>query len=290
MRSDRIWATLFAMTTERLLPVNGVELCVQTFGEPTDPAILLIAGASSPMTFWEDEFCARLTDRYVIRYDLRDTGRSVTYPPGQPGYGFLDLIEDAVGVLDALDVASAHIVGFSMGGGIAQLVALDHPDRVATLTLIATSPSGPGADDLPPVSADAVEFFTHLPQPVWSDRTSVVEHVVGVLRWFSVGEFDEAAARAAVERDHDRTSSFASSNNHQMVTGGEPWRARLDELAAPTLVLHGTEDPLFGLAHAEALATEIPNATLVMLPGVGHELPKSSWDIVVPAILAHSKT
>jgi pimeloyl-ACP methyl ester carboxylesterase len=290
MRSDRFWARLCGMTSERLLPVNGVELCVQTFGEPTDPAVLLIAGASSPMTAWEDEFCARLADRYVIRYDHRDTGRSITYPPGEPGYGSVELVEDAVGVLDALDVASAHVVGISMGGGIAQMIALDHPDRVATLTLIATSPAGPGADDLPPVSGEAVEFFSHLAQPDWSDRSSVVEHVVGVLRWFTRGEFDEAAVRAGVERDYDRTSSFQSSNNHQMASGGEPWRGRLDEVTAPTLVLHGTEDPLFGLAHAEALASEIPNATLVTLPGVGHELPKSSWDVVVPAILDHSKT
>src|SRR6185503_7311313 len=119
--------------------------------------------------------------------------RSVTYPPGEPGYGADDLVQDAVGVLDALDVASAHVVGISMGGGIAQMIALDHPDRVITLTLIATSPAGPGADDLPPVSTETVEFFSHLPQPDWSDRASVVEHVVGVLRWFTRGEFDEAA-------------------------------------------------------------------------------------------------
>ncbi|PRY46525.1 alpha/beta fold hydrolase [Umezawaea tangerina] len=278
------------MTGEKLLPVNGVELCVQTFGEPTDPPVLLIAGSASPMTFWEEEFCERLTGRFVIRYDSRDTGRSVTYPPGAPEYGFTDLLDDAVGVLDALGVESAHVVGISMGGGIAQLMALEHPERVTTLTLIATSPSGPGADDLPPVSEGAVAFFTGLTEPDWSDRTSVVDHVVGVLRWFSLGEFDEQAARAGVERDFDRTSSFRSSSNHQMVTGGEPWRERLDEVRAPTLVLHGTEDPLFDLAHAHALVAEIPDATLVTLPGVGHELPRSSWDVVVPAILGHSKT
>jgi pimeloyl-ACP methyl ester carboxylesterase len=289
MRFTRFWVRLCAMTSERPLPVNGVEVCVQTFGEPTDPAVLLIAGASSSMTSWEDEFCTRLANRYVIRYDHRDTGRSTTCPPGEPDYGFAELVEDAVGVLDALDVASAHVVGISMGGGIAQVVALDHPDRVATLTLISTSPAGPGADDLPPVSDEAVEFFSHLPQPDWSDRGSVVEHVVGVLRWFARGEFDEATVRAGVERDLDRAVDFRSSNNHQMAGGGEPWRARLDEVRAPTLVLHGTDDPLFGLAHAEALVAEIPNATLVTLPGVGHELPRSSWDVVVPAILDHSK-
>ncbi|WNV82133.1 alpha/beta hydrolase [Umezawaea sp. Da 62-37] len=277
------------MTGEKLLPVNGVELCVQTFGEPTDPAVLLIAGSASSMTSWDEDFCERLTGRFVIRYDARDTGRSVIYPPGEPGYEFNDLVDDAVGVLDALGVESAHVVGISMGGGIAQLVALEYPERVTTLTLISTSPAGPGSDDLPPVSEEAVAFFTGLTEPDWSDRASVVDQVVGVVRWFTVGEFDEQAARAGVERDFDRTSNFRSSNNHQVIGGGEPWRERLDEVRAPTLVLHGTEDPLFGLEHAHALLNEIPRATLVTLPGVGHELPRSSWDDVVPAILNHSK-
>jgi pimeloyl-ACP methyl ester carboxylesterase len=281
---------VFTMTSERLLPVNGVELCVQTFGEPTDPAVLLIAGSGSSMTSWADEFCARLTDRYVIRYDHRDTGRSVTYPPGEPGYGFPELVGDAVGVLDALDVAAAHVVGLSMGGGIAQVLAVDHPDRVASLVLIATSPASPVEGDLPPLAPEALEYFTTLAQPDWSDRSSVADHLVGVLRWFTTGEFDEVAVRAAVERDHDRTSSRQSANNHQLIRGGPAWLGRIGQITAPTLVLHGDRDPLFALAHGEALAREIPNATLVVLPGIGHELPRSSWDVVVPAILDHSKT
>ncbi|MFD9734227.1 alpha/beta fold hydrolase [Umezawaea sp. NPDC059074] len=277
------------MTSEQLLPVNGVELCVQTFGDPSDPAVLLIAGASSPMTSWPDEFCARLTGRYVIRYDHRDTGRSTTCPPGEPNYGFAALTGDPIAVLDALGVESAHVVGLSMGGGIAQVIAVDHPERVATLTLMATSPASPGAEDLPPISHDAVEFFHHLTPPDWSSRASVVDHLVQVLRWFAVGEFDEAEARAGAERDYDRSPSIASANNHQMLNDGEEWRGRLDEVRAPTLVLHGTKDPLFALPHAEALVREIPNATLITLPGIGHELPRSSWDVVVPAILDHSK-
>ncbi|HWO59264.1 MAG TPA: alpha/beta hydrolase [Umezawaea sp.] len=277
------------MTGERLLPVNGVELCVQAFGDPSDPAVLLIAGSNSSMTSWPDEFCTRLTGRYVIRYDHRDTGRSVTYPPGEPGYGFPELVGDAVGVLDALDVASAHVVGLSMGGGIAQVVAVDHPDRVASLTLMSTSPAAPGADGLPPLSPEAMEYFTTLTQPDWSDRAAVVEHFVGVRRWFTVGEFDEEAVRAGIEHDYDRTSSFRSASNHDLLHGGPEWEGRLESVTAPTLVLHGDRDPLFSLPHAEALVDLIPNATLVVLPGVGHELPRSSWDVVVPAILDHSK-
>ncbi|MCS7479037.1 alpha/beta fold hydrolase [Umezawaea endophytica] len=277
------------MTVERLLPVNGVELCVRTSGDPADPAVLLIAGSNSSLTSWPDEFCARLTGRHVIRYDHRDTGRSVTYPPGEPGYGFPELVGDAVGVLDALGVASAHVVGLSMGGGIAQVVAVDHPDRVTTLTLIATSPAAPGAGDLPGLSPEALEYFTTLSQPDWSDRASVVEHFVGVQRWFTVGEFDEDAVRAAIEHDHDRTSSFQSAGNHDLLHGGPDWEGRLEAVTAPTLVLHGDRDPLFALPHADALVDLIPDATLVVLRGVGHELPKSSWDVVVPAILDHTE-
>ncbi|HEX6343698.1 alpha/beta hydrolase [Umezawaea sp.] len=277
------------MTGERLLPVNGVELCVQALGAPADPAVLLVAGSNSSMTSWPDEFCARLTGRYVIRYDHRDTGRSVTYPPGEPGYGFPELVADAVGVLDALDVASAHVVGLSMGGGIAQVLAVDHPERVASLTLVATSPAAPGTEGLPPLSPEALEYFSTLAEPDWSDRSAVVEHVVGVQRWFTTGEFDEEAVRAGVEHDLDRTSSFRSASNHDLLHGGPSWEGGLEAVTAPTLVLHGDRDPLFALPHGEALAELIPNASLVVLHGVGHELPKSSWDVVVPAILAHSE-
>src|SRR4051812_1657669 len=137
---------------EAMVGVGDVELCVETFGAAADPAILLIAGASAPMDWWDPRFCARLAGggRFVIRYDHRDTGRSVTYPPGRPGYTFRELTGDAVALVDVLAGGRAHLVGLSMGGGIAQYVAIHHPDRVASLTLVSTSP-GP-ADDLPPMA------------------------------------------------------------------------------------------------------------------------------------------
>ena len=112
------------------LLVNGVELCAQTFGDPAGPAILLIAGAASSMDWWDDELCERLAagPRFVIRYDLRDTGQSVTYPPGAPEYDGSDLTADAVGVLDALGIERAHIVGMSSGGGMGQELALLHTE------------------------------------------------------------------------------------------------------------------------------------------------------------------
>ena len=148
--------------------------------------MLLIAGAGASMDWWEDGFCDRLAAgrRFVIRYDQRDTGRSVGYEPGAPGYGWDDLVLDAVGVLDALGVDRAHLVGMSMGGGIAQVAALDHPDRVATLTLVATAPAAPGGDDpdLPPMADEARARFAALAEPEWSDRAAVIDYLVGLER------------------------------------------------------------------------------------------------------------
>ena len=281
----------------RMVQTNGVDLCVQTFGDAASPAILLIGGAASSMDWWEDEFCERLASgpRFVIRYDLRDTGQSVSYEPGAPAYGHSDLVADAVGLLKALTIVRAHLVGISMGGGVSQRLALDHPDRVVSLTLISTSPGGPGGPDnpdLPPMSDELASLFAEpAAEPDWSDRAAVIDYIVEGQRPF-VGSypFDDEGLRALVGRVVDRTVNIASSmTNHWILDGGEPLRPRLGEITAPTLVIHGTEDPLFPFGHAEALAAEIPGSRLLPLEGVGHEMPpRPVWDQVVAAILTHT--
>lgn len=273
------------------VPANGVELCVQTFGEAVDPAILLVAGAASSMDWWEDELCARLAfgSRFVIRYDLRDTGQSVSYEPRAPKYGGQDLVTDAVGILDVLRVGRAHVVGISMGGGIALHLALDHADRVASLTLISTSPGGSG---LPPMSDELrARFAQPAAEPDWSDRQAVVDYIIEDLHGYAGSvTFNEEEMRALAGRIVDRTANIESAmTNHSIIEGGETLRHRLGELTTPTLVLHGTEDPLFPYGHAEALAAEIPGAKLVSLEGAGHEMPpRPVWDQVVSAILDHT--
>ncbi|MFJ6675477.1 alpha/beta fold hydrolase [Actinosynnema sp. NPDC091369] len=279
--------------TERILRANGVDLCVDTLGTPADPAVLLVAGASGSLLSWPDGFCARLADggRYVIRYDHRDTGRSVTYPPGEPGYGFEDLVADAVGVLDALAVSRANVVGISMGAGIAQSLALDFADRVASLTLIATSPAGPNEPGLPPIAPALAEHFAAggTPAPDWTDRDAVIEHLVAARRPFAGPRpVDDDEARAEAGRVVDRARDIASAANHFRVSGGEPTRPRLGAITAPTLVLHGDADPLLPPGHGEAMAREVPGARLVLLEDTGHELPPGVWDVVVPAIIEHS--
>jgi pimeloyl-ACP methyl ester carboxylesterase len=279
---------------DRIVQANGVDLCVETFGDPADLAILLISGAAAAMDWWEDEFCERLAAgaRFVIRYDHRDTGRSVHYEPGAPQYTMGDLVADAVRLLDAFGLASAHLVGISMGGAIAQLIALDYPDRVTSLTLISTS-AGAGDPDLPAMSEELRAHFAETADvPDWSDRAAVIDYLVDSERAFASRSrpFDEAAKRDLAGRVFDRTVNMASSmTNHRVIDGGDRWRERLAEIRAPTLVIHGTEDPLFPYDHAVALAKEIPGAHLLALEQVGHEMPpRPVWDVVVRAILQHS--
>ncbi|SNT44383.1 Pimeloyl-ACP methyl ester carboxylesterase [Asanoa hainanensis] len=282
---------------ELLLPVGDATLCAETFGAPGDPAVLLLGGAASSMDFWAVDFCASLAaaGRFVIRYDNRDTGRSTNYPAGQPGYTGMQLTSDAVGVLDALGIARAHLVGVSMGGGVSQELAVTHPDRVASITLIATSGALSRPSDAPPLPPPAERiqalFTAGQPAPDWTDRAAAIDRVVADLATFGGSvTLSPAEARSVVATAFDRTTDFAASQtNHWILEQGPPSPYALADIAVPTLVLHGTEDPFFPFPHGEALAREIPGARLVPMPGVGHEYPpRQVWPTVVPAIVAHT--
>lgn len=255
---------------------------IETVGAPTDPAVLLIAGSGSSMDWWEPEFCARLAagGRHVIRYDHRDTGDAASYPPGQPGYTGNDLVTDAVAVLDEVGVTAAHVVGISMGGALAQVLTLNHPTRVLSLTAISTT-AGAGDDDLP--GAEAMD----LPEePDWTDDTAVIDYLVSSQRALATKPYDETEIRTIATRAVARTKNNESSQkNHHATQGSGPWRHRLPEITAPTLVLHGDKDPLFPLPHGEALAREIRHARLVVLPHTGHEFPRRNWPLAIPELL-----
>ncbi|MGH3951913.1 MAG: alpha/beta fold hydrolase [Pseudonocardiaceae bacterium] len=273
---------------EKFFGINGVELCVETFGTPSDPAILLIDGAAASMLWWEAELCERIaaTDRFVIRYDNRDTGRSTSYPPGRPGYSFTDLAEDALGILDALGIERAHVVCRSMSGGIGLLAGVDHPDRVASLTFVSTSTGG---DGLPPPSEELAKHTPADPDP--GDRAAVVDFVVGSAKACSGGSpyFDEAAVRALVERDVARTRNVASTlTNHNAINFDGPPGGGFGDIDVPTLVVHGDHDPFLPLPHGKALRDAIPGAELLILEGAGHDLPRPLWDVFVPALIRHT--
>jgi pimeloyl-ACP methyl ester carboxylesterase len=277
--------------TERMIEIDGVEVCTDAFGDPGAPPILLIMGMGASMIWWEEEFCRMLADggRFAIRYDHRDTGRSTAYEPGHPGYDGEDLIRDAVAVLDAYELPAAHVVGMSMGGALAQLVALAFPERVASLVLISTSPAVPVDRGLSPTSKEYAGFIAGA-EVDWSDASSVVRYVVDDWRALAGRDrpFDAAGTRALAATDVERARSFASAQNHALLSGDEPARRPLSSIQVPTLVIHGTADPLFPPDHGEALAEEIPNARLLTLEGAGHGLYRADWDVVVPAIVEHT--
>jgi len=287
------------MHPEKIVQANGVDLCVQEFGEPADPGILLLAGAASSMDWWEDDLCERLAagGRRVVRYDFRDTGRSVASAAGKPDYTGQDLVHDAVALIEVLRLEPVHLVGISMGAGIAQQIAVDHPYAIATLTLMSTTPAGPlasGKPDLPPPAPRLAAFFADPPPaPDWADRAAAIDYLVAGVRAFAGdGTFDEPTARGLAARMYDRTTDFAASQqNHWILDGGESESVRLADIAAPTLVIHGTADPLFPIAHGEALAEAIPGAQFLALPGVGHEHPPAAhWDTVVDVLLRHTSS
>jgi pimeloyl-ACP methyl ester carboxylesterase len=229
------------MSNEKMIKANGVDLCAETFGDPSHPATLLIMGAYASMVWWPDGLCRRLAEagRFVIRYDNRDTGRSITYPPGHPGYGMDDLADDAVGILDAYGIERAHLVAAA---------ALD-----------------------------------------WSDQAAVLDYMVGGWRLLSgsAHAFDEAAIRAIAGRELSRANNLLSMFNHALLKGGERWYGKIGEIRAPTLVIHGTDDPALPYPHGVALHREIPHSHLLTLEGTGHEIHAQDWDKIVAAIIPY---
>jgi pimeloyl-ACP methyl ester carboxylesterase len=280
-----------ATLAERMIEVDGVELCTEPFGDSADPPVLLVMGIGGSMLWWDEGFCRLLADgrRLVIRYDHRDTGRSVTYEPGHPEYTGADLVADAAGVLDAYGIPASHVVGVSAGGAFAQLLALDFPDRILSLVLISTSRALPGERELPPPTEEFTRFV-RTAEVDWSDAESVIEYLVDYSRVLAGGRrpFDETAARELVRRDVERARNFAAVQNHDAIPDDERSREPLSSITAPTLVIHGTADPMFPLEHGEALADEIPGARMLTLEEAGHGVDRTDWETIAGAILEHT--
>lgn len=278
----------------RQIVVNGVSLHVETFGDPAAPALLLIMGAMASGTWWPRPFCEQLAARrfHVIRYDHRDTGQSTCWEPGAATYGFEDLALDAVGILDGLAIARAHLAGMSLGGMLAQLIALTLPERVRTLTLIATEPLDAPDPAVPPMDPEVLAWHAKGAALDWSDRMAVIDYQVGAWRLLtgSGHAFLAEDVRALAAEDYDRTPSPRSAFNHARLAGAnlDRWMGRLHEIRAPALVIHGTEDRVCPYAHALALQQRLPRARLLSLVGTGHELHRADWPAIVDAIAAHA--
>ncbi len=274
------------------IEANGVTLGVEHFGDTSAPLVLLVGGTT--MLAWPDALCEALArgGRHVVRYDLRDCGASTTVDPEAPAYTLRDLAADAAALARALDDRPAHLAGIGVGGMVAQVAALDHPDAFSALTLAGTRSVAPGPvdDDLPDHDAATMErLFSH-PMPDWSDRAAVAEFAAAGAE--ILGD-DPAAARATAGRIWDRTPSSEPAvqlaNQMDMVFSkldGKPrWRARLPELALPTLVVHGRRDPFFPVGNGEALAREIRGARLLVLEHAATAIPDAAAGEVAAAML-----
>jgi pimeloyl-ACP methyl ester carboxylesterase len=275
----------------KILEIDGIELAIDRRGPGSAPALLLIAGGGQSMDWWTPEFCDLLGGGalQVIRYDHRDTGQSSSSPAGKPDYTGDDLATDPLRILDALGIDRAHLMGMSMGGGIAQSIAVRNPERVRSLTLVETNPAGGDHGDLPPPTPEvAATWEEPAPEIDWGNEAAVIDYRVDVERPFagSLG-FDEPRVRALATLEVRRSRNMASSMaNHFIAEPGTPVDPA--EIRVPTLVLHSADDPMFPLPHGEALAGMIPGARLVRLEGVGHEIPPPAvWDVVVPEVHQH---
>jgi pimeloyl-ACP methyl ester carboxylesterase len=271
-----------------MLHVGGIDLAADRRGSADAPAVLLIAGGGQSMDWWTPEFCDALSAGrlQVIRYDHRDTGRSTQSPPGRPDYTGDDLVGDALRVLAGFDVERAHLVGMSMGGGIAQALAVGHPDRVASVTLIESSPAGGDHGSLPgPTAAVAATWTEPGPAIDWADVDSVIDYRVDIERPYACpGRFDEARVRRIASLEARRTANMESSMSNHFIArpadGVDP-----AEISAPTLVLHSVDDPMFPIEHGLALAAMIPGSRLLQMTEVGHEIPPPhTWNDVLPEI------
>jgi pimeloyl-ACP methyl ester carboxylesterase len=291
----------------RTFHVNGVELRTQAFGDPAAPAVLLIMGANASMKRWPESVCRRIADegRYVIRYDNRDTGRSSAFAPGKPDYDIRDLAKDASAVLDAYRIDRAHMVGFSLGGQIAQHLAIWHGARVLSAFIFASSPdpsaiaaaaTGLSRDrkSLSPPAQKVMELIQLLASVNWNNETEAIDAWVREdLMLLGYGDVaDEQASRANLtEIVREARNLLSHRLNHPMaVAATPPWRERLSDILAPVLVFHGTDDACFPIDHGRALANEIRNARLVEVEGMGHVLSLSSpfWALFTETLIEHT--
>jgi pimeloyl-ACP methyl ester carboxylesterase len=261
--------------------VNSLELEYETFGDPSRPAVLLISGLGSQLLGWSDGLCEEIVSRgfHVIRFDNRDVGLSTKFESA-PGYTLSDMAVDAAGLLAALNIAAAHIVGASMGGMIAQLVAIEHPASTLTVTIVM---SNLGGRDSVPADPEVVALLI---QPPAETREARIEQSVESSRVTWGPSFDEERARArstrAVDRSHYPEGMF---RQFQAINTSGSRREALGRVRAPVLVIHGDGDPLVPFGNAAKIVAAAPAGTeLYVMEGVGHDMPPREWAKIADGI------
>jgi len=293
-----------------LIDMDGVRLWTEEFGDPAHPPILLVAGSMAQCVTWPEEFVGQLVagGRHVIRYDHRDTGRSgITDFDAHP-YTWRDITDDVLRVMDAYGLEDAHLVGHSAGGLISQLIAVERPERVRTLTVIGCSPLGGHEGEvimraltgepqpegsLPPPTPEFAAFFAKVigsPPPV--GRGEVIDGLIAEARMLNgtALPFDEDAERRLAERVYERARDLSALVNHRRAAAADPGfepEGVLDRVKAPTLAIEGTHEPVKP-GHSALIVEAIPDAELLMVQDMGHMIAPAVQDRLAAAILAHT--
>ena len=285
---------------------SGLTLAFDTTGSPGDPPLLLVSGLGTQFLSWDDGLCALLADagRYVVRFDNRDAGLSTSFD-GDPvdlaavirtmrdgdeaaaralvPYTLGDMAQDAVELLDALGIGRAHVVGASMGGMIAQTMAIEHPDRVLTLTSIMSTTGEPG------YGRSTREARQVLLSPAPTEREAYIEDSVRSLVWHSKRYADPDEVQDLAARSFDRSFRPAGTARQLAAVTADGSRADgLRSLAVPTLVIHGLDDTLIEPSGGERTAELVPGAELLLVADMGHDRPRPLWPVLVEAIVAHT--
>ncbi|MFI7439054.1 alpha/beta fold hydrolase [Nonomuraea indica] len=293
-----------------LIDIDGVQLYTEEFGDPAHPPVLLVMGSMTQGILWPDEFVGRLAagGRRVIRYDHRDTGRSSVFDFERQPYTWEDIKDDVLRVLDAYGLDSAHLVCHSAGGLLGQLIAVERPERVRTLTVIGSSPLGghEGAvimralmgepqpeGSLPPPTPEFVAHYRKvIASPPPSGRREQIERMIEEARVLhgTALPFDEDAERQLQERVYERARDLSALANHRLAYAAKPDfepEGVLHRVKAPTLVVEGTHEPAKP-GHSAIIAELIPGAELRMIEGMGHMIPPQAYEELAQAVLAHT--
>jgi len=280
---------------------NGIDLRYETIGDPADPALLLIMGHGTQLDAWDASFCQEFVTNgfFVIRFDNRDVGLSTRFDgrvpdieairggdPSSAVYGLEDMADDAAGLLDALGVDRAHVLGASMGGMIAQTLAIRHPDRVRSLCSIMSTTGAPGVGEADPAALAVIRSGApRTPEEIVESQVAMARALRG-----PGFPFDEAGTRARAEHAYRRAHYPEGKLRQQAAILVAPDRtAALRELSIPTVVIHGADDPLVGVSGGAATAAAIPDAWLVVVPGLGHEFPVGVRARVASEFAANAK-
>jgi pimeloyl-ACP methyl ester carboxylesterase len=272
-----------------IAPCNGIEICYETYGSSDDPVLLLINGLGSQLVRWPDGFRDALTRAgfHLVVFDNRDVGLSTKFADAKelPAYSVDDMANDAAALLEHLGIDAAHIAGMSMGGMIAQVLAIRHPEKVLSLASIMSTTGG----RIVPAKPEAMAIFAETPA---TSREEAIEQDVANRRVIcgSGFPFDEDAARELATRAYDRCYAPDGRMRQMLAIRASSDRTEaLGRLRIPAVVIHGSDDPLVPVENGRMTADAVPGAKLVTIPGMGHDLPKAAWPAIIDAIVDNSR-